>query len=107
MASDGEAANHAGDMNIPGQPAEAHTASSNNGLHRRSPPSKDSDVEAQAVVDVPKAVEEKQAEPEFADVSWLDIVKQFSILGWTAFGGPAAHIGLFQRVRCQQQRGGR
>lgn len=108
MASDGQAANgQASDMNIPGQPAETPVVETSNGLHRRSPPAKDSDVEAQAVVDVPKAVEEKQAEPEFADVSWLDIVKQFSILGWTAFGGPAAHIGLFQRVRSQLPHGGR
>lgn len=27
----------------------------------------------------------------------MDIVKQFSLLGWIAFGGPAAHIGLFQK----------
>ena len=39
------------------------------------------------------------AEEEYLDVTYGDIFKQFSILGWTAFGGPAAHIGLFQRVR--------
>ena len=32
-------------------------------------------------------------------VTYLDIAKQFSLLGWTAFGGPAAHIGIMQRVR--------
>lgn len=36
---------------------------------------------------------------QYANVTYLDITKQFSLLGWTAFGGPAAHIGLFQRVR--------
>lgn len=36
---------------------------------------------------------------QYADVAYADIAKQFFILGWTAFGGPAAHIGLFQRVR--------
>lgn len=46
-------------------------------------------------VAVPAADEEEQ----YADVTYSDIFKQFSILGWTAFGGPAAHIGLFQRVR--------
>lgn len=42
--------------------------------------------------------EQQQQQQSFADVSYCDIVKQFSLLGWTAFGGPAAHIGLFQRV---------
>uniref|UniRef100_A0A383W4R4 Chromate transporter n=1 Tax=Tetradesmus obliquus TaxID=3088 RepID=A0A383W4R4_TETOB len=45
---------------------------------------------------VPEAVEQQQVE-EYAAVSYGDIAKQFSILGWTAFGGPAAHIGMFQR----------
>jgi hypothetical protein len=43
------------------------------------------------------AVAEHQVE-QYTDVTYGDIFKQFSILGWTAFGGPAAHIGLFQRV---------
>eukprot|EP00199_Chlamydomonas_sp_CCMP681_P001026 CAMPEP_0119109864 /NCGR_PEP_ID=MMETSP1180-20130426/24373_1 /TAXON_ID=3052 ORGANISM="Chlamydomonas cf sp, Strain CCMP681" /NCGR_SAMPLE_ID=MMETSP1180 /ASSEMBLY_ACC=CAM_ASM_000741 /LENGTH=522 /DNA_ID=CAMNT_0007095877 /DNA_START=95 /DNA_END=1660 /DNA_ORIENTATION=- len=43
-------------------------------------------------------VDGEPAEPEgYADVTYWDIVKQFSILGWIAFGGPAAHIGLFQK----------
>ena len=37
-------------------------------------------------------------EGEYADVSFSDIFKQFILLGWTAFGGPAAHIALFQKV---------
>lgn len=35
----------------------------------------------------------------YVDVTYKDIFKQFVLLGWTAFGGPAAHIGLFQ-TRC-------
>jgi hypothetical protein len=35
-------------------------------------------------------------------VSYCDIAKQFSLLGWSAFGGPAAHIGIMQKVRVQQ-----
>lgn len=31
--------------------------------------------------------------------SYLEIAKHFGILGWTAFGGPAAHITMFLRVR--------
>lgn len=38
----------------------------------------------------------------YVDVTYGDIFRQFTILGWTAFGGPAAHIGLFQRVRHTQ-----
>lgn len=33
-----------------------------------------------------------------ADVGYYDILKQFSLMGWVAFGGPAAHIALFQKV---------
>ena len=39
-----------------------------------------------------------RGEPEYADAGFLDIFKNFALLGWTAFGGPAAHIGLFQKV---------
>jgi hypothetical protein len=49
---------------------------------------------------------ELQQQPEqYADVTYADIFKQFSILGWTAFGGPAAHIGLFQRVSSSSSTG--
>ena len=30
--------------------------------------------------------------------SLYDIVKTFGWMGWAAFGGPAAHVGLFQKV---------
>ena len=42
--------------------------------------------------------EEVKSEP-YVEVTYLDIAKEFSILGYIAFGGPAAHIGLFQKVR--------
>jgi hypothetical protein len=44
-----------------------------------------------------EAADQQQVE-QYADVTYGDIAKQFSILGWTAFGGPAAHIGMFERV---------
>ena len=92
---------------------EPHAAA--NGLHHRSVaaaaapvdvPASDSrrnssDVEAQVPSTSDPAPKDPAAEDEdynFKEVSWMDIVKQFSILGWTAFGGPAAHIGLMQRV---------
>jgi hypothetical protein len=37
-------------------------------------------------------------EPSIVQIGYRDILKEFSLLGWTAFGGPSAHIGLFQRV---------
>lgn len=44
---------------------------------------------------------EEAAEPvpntPYLEVTYLDITKEFSLLGWIAFGGPAAHIGLFQK----------
>jgi hypothetical protein len=57
-----------------------------------SNPSNDKDAGVDA-----QAAEQQQIE-QYADVGYRDIAKQFSILGWTAFGGPAAHIGMFQRV---------
>lgn len=54
----------------------------------------------------PAAPAETKAEPppaapaadKYVTVTYFDIFKQFVLLGWTAFGGPAAHIGLFQKV---------
>lgn len=37
-------------------------------------------------------------EREEADVGWSALTKNWLFLGWTAFGGPAAHIGFFQKV---------
>ncbi|KAJ1470926.1 hypothetical protein T484DRAFT_1846012 [Baffinella frigidus] len=51
--------------------------------------------EVAAVADAP---EENKGHVAFAEVGYKDIFKQFVMLGWTAFGGPAAHIGLFQKV---------
>lgn len=45
------------------------------------------------------AIEEEEKKPEpYAEVTYWDIAKEFSLMGYIAFGGPAAHIGLFQRV---------
>jgi hypothetical protein len=63
-------------------------------------PHKDADVAAALPAATPGSVHNAAADGEelFVRVTYWDIFKQFSILGWTAFGGPAAHIGLFQRV---------
>ena len=34
----------------------------------------------------------------FTQVGYLTILRQFAVLGWTAFGGPAAHIATFEQV---------
>ncbi|GIL47404.1 hypothetical protein Vafri_4228 [Volvox africanus] len=33
----------------------------------------------------------------YVSVTYFDILKHFSLMGYIGFGGPAAHIGLFQR----------
>mmetsp|Transcript_95603 Transcript_95603/g.247201 ORF Transcript_95603/g.247201 Transcript_95603/m.247201 type:complete len:476 (-) Transcript_95603:190-1617(-) len=35
-------------------------------------------------------------------VGFGDIAKNFVLMGWTAFGGPAAHVGLFQKLFVEQ-----
>lgn len=66
------------------------------------------DVEAQEKIPIgihspippaPAAIVEEEEDFKVATVSYADIAKQFSLLGWVAFGGPAAHIALFQKVR--------
>lgn len=71
-------------------PADVEAAISSSG----DPPATSKDVD----IDAPLPAADDDEE-QYATVTYGDIFKQFSILGWTAFGGPAAHIGLFQRVR--------
>ena len=35
----------------------------------------------------------RDADPGYVRVTYLDIFKQFFIMGWIGFGGPAAHSG--------------
>lgn len=52
--------------------------------------------------DLKNALDVDGSQPETApivDVSWGELAKEFSLLGYIGFGGPAAHVGLFQRVR--------
>lgn len=41
---------------------------------------------------------------QIAPASYLDILFGFFPLGWTAFGGPPAHIGLFEKVFVETRR---
>lgn len=36
--------------------------------------------------------------PQVVRVGYRDIAKNWALLGYTAFGGPAAHIGIFQKA---------
>lgn len=54
--------------------------------------------EPQAPANIAKSLEVEEADPQYVKVTYFDILKQFSIMGWIAFGGPAAHIGLFQKA---------
>lgn len=51
-----------------------------------------------SAADATSSTAQPEEQDQLAQVTYADIFKQFSLLGWTAFGGPAAHIGLFQRV---------
>lgn len=44
-------------------------------------------------------VDENGAGEEYAEVSYGELVKNFVLMSWTAFGGPSAHIALFETVR--------
>ena len=46
-----------------------------------------------------KELAELKQPEEYVDVTWPMLIKEFSVLGWIGFGGPAAHIGLFQKVK--------
>ena len=46
---------------------------------------------------------EKQEQP-LVKASYKDIFWSFVLMGWTAFGGPAAHIGIFEKVFVEAKR---
>lgn len=55
------------------------------------------DVEA-AILPAGEDADGCEKPPVYVDVTYMDIAREFSILGYIGFGGPAAHIGLFQKV---------
>ena len=54
-----------------------------------SPSGDKKEDDAEAGAEAPKA---------YAQVGFAEIFTQFVLLGWTAFGGPQAHIALFQKI---------
>ena len=66
------------------------------GTKREEEEEEDDDVEkkldeTRGVIDSAKKNDDKHA-------TFADIFRAFVLMGWTAFGGPAAHIGIFQKV---------
>lgn len=39
-----------------------------------------------------------------AEATWRELIRAWFILGWTAFGGPAAHVGMFQKLFVEKLR---
>jgi len=62
----------------------------------------EADVEANGKGDPPGSTVEEVVKTErlgsTAPASYKDIFRSFALMGWTAFGGPGAHIGLFYRL---------
>ncbi|KAI8105039.1 hypothetical protein M9435_000211 [Picochlorum sp. BPE23] len=75
-------------------------------------PQMQKDVESlEALADVEGSEEkskqgEKEAEEETIVIpaTWKELIRYWFILGWTAFGGPAAHIGMFQKLFVEKLR---
>lgn len=45
----------------------------------------------------------RESSSSFVSVEFADIIQYFTLMGWTAFGGPQAHIGMFETARsCSQ-----
>lgn len=42
---------------------------------------------------------EEQNGDSYVHASYSEITKYFLMMGWTAFGGPQAHIGMFETVQ--------
>lgn len=42
--------------------------------------------------------------PVVVDATWGELIRHWFILGWTAFGGPAAHVAIFQKLFVEKLR---
>ena len=58
--------------------------------------------------DPPEVLSERSKTPsithQLVKASFKDIFHSFVLMGWTAFGGPAAHIGIFQKAFVEGKR---
>ena len=57
-----------------------------------------------AQVNIDTTDDPEKQEPPLVKASYKDIFWSFVLMGWTAFGGPAAHIGLFEKVFVEAKR---
>lgn len=48
------------------------------------------------------AQQDVESQSPFSQVTYWDIVTNFVLMGWTAFGGPQAHIGMFETTFIQK-----
>jgi chromate transporter len=62
-------------------------------ISKPQPPSSSTDIEQQQQLD-----DDKNNLDLVVEATWRELIKQWFILGCTAFGGPAAHIAIFQRL---------
>jgi len=85
-------------------PIQVHPSSDEDAARRSddAPNRESEDVHLTNNSDVRLGVSESKnsldVSPKYLEVSYQDIFRQFILLGWTAFGGPAAHIALFQKI---------
>ncbi|KAG2490382.1 hypothetical protein HYH03_011183 [Edaphochlamys debaryana] len=65
----------------------------------KATPDGNADANAPAIVVASESPDKGEAadEAQYASVSYMDILKHWSLMGYIGFGGPAAHIGMFQR----------
>ena len=57
-----------------------------------------------AQVNIDTTDDPEKQEPPLVKASYKDIFWSFVLMGWTAFGGPAAHIGIFEKVFVEAKR---
>jgi chromate transporter len=44
------------------------------------------------------AAHEEEVQAAVVEATYRELIKHWFILGWVAFGGPAAHVGMFQKL---------
>lgn len=69
-------------------------------IHNKTPERCSQEESTDSKQNCDSVVEISASDPEikYTDADFKDIFKQFILLGWTAFGGPSAHIALFQKI---------
>ena len=105
-APDGEGASNEGNVGQLSNQAQPSNTQESTFVHRGGGSSKsngtDKDIENQkSEKDI---VAKDEQGPVIVPATWRELVRYWFILGWTAFGGPAAHIGMFQQLFVERLR---